>query len=452
MRKSELNAALHRTANFQSGLSRLVCLSLLLLTPAIAGAKDILHSFAKYQLNNQFWAEGATFGDFNKDGINDVVSGPYWYEGPGFTNRHEFYPADTTFKRKKADGTEENFPGFEGAFGVNNTYSDNFFAFAYDFNRDGWTDIMIYGFPGKEAAWYENPRGREGHWQKHVVFDVVDNESPTFTDINGDGKPDIVCCSGGFFGYAEADWKNPAAPWKFHPITPKGDYQRFTHGLGVGDVNGDGRMDIIEKDGWWEQPQSLASDPVWTKHPYPFATAGAQMYVYDVNGDGLNDIITSINAHGYGLSWFEQIKENGQISFREHAILNKGPTANRYGITFSQLHAVDLIDMDGDGLKDIVTGKRFWAHGAHGDADPDSPAVLYWFKLVRPAKGQAYFVPHLIDNDSGVGTQVVAGKILSKKYPDIVVGNKKGVFVLIHQTSEVSHEEWEKAQPKATNP
>jgi hypothetical protein len=118
-------------------------LSALLLTPALVGAKDILHSFVKYQLNNQLWADGTTFGDFNHDGINDIVSGPYWYEGPGFTNRHEFYPADTTFKHKKADGTEEAFPGFEGAFGVNNAYSDNFFAFTYDFNHGGWPDIHL---------------------------------------------------------------------------------------------------------------------------------------------------------------------------------------------------------------------------------------------------------------------------------------------------------------------
>ena len=83
---------------------------------------------------------------------------------------------------------QETLPGFEGAFGVNNAYSDNFFAFTYDFNHDGWPDILTYAFPGKEAAWYENPRGREGHWQKHVIFEVVDNESPTFTDINGDGN------------------------------------------------------------------------------------------------------------------------------------------------------------------------------------------------------------------------------------------------------------------------
>jgi len=433
--------------------SRILCAGLALaLAPALAMAADVVHSWKKIQLTDKFWAEGANFGDFNHDGKMDVVSGPYWYEGPDFQKRHEFYPANATFKRKKSDGSEETIPGFEGGLGVNNTYSDNFFAFTFDFNGDGWTDILIYGFPGKDASWYENPKGREGHWQRHFIFAEVDNESPDFTDINGDGKPDILCCSGGFIGYATADWKNPGAPWTFHPITPKADYQRFTHGLGYGDINGDGRVDILEKDGWWEQPASLANDPVWTKHPFNFGTGGAQMLVYDVNGDGLNDVITSLAAHGQGLAWFEQVRENGQITFHEHLIVNKQPSENPYGVTFSQIHALALIDMDGDGLKDIVTGKRFWAHGAHGDVEPTAPAVLYWFKLTRPAKGKAEFIPHLIDNDSGIGTQVVAGNISNKKFPDVVVGNKKGLFVLEHETKRVSHSEWEKMQPKRSAP
>ncbi|PYJ03996.1 MAG: cysteine protease [Verrucomicrobia bacterium] len=408
---------------------------MLSLTAALAGAKEPVHSFKKLRLSDQFWAEGATYGDFNHDGKIDIASGPYWYEGPEFKKRHEFAPANASFKRQKGEGKEETVPGFEGALGTHNAYSECFLMFAYDFNGDGWTDILAYGFPGKEAAWYENPRSREGegHWQRHVVFGVVDNESPTFTDITGDGKPEIVCCSGGYLGYAEADWKNPGAPWKFHVISPKGDFQRFTHGLGAGDVNGDGRMDILEKDGWWEQPASLATESVWVKHQFQFGTGGAQMYVYDVNGDGLNDVITSIAAHGYGLAWYEQMKEEGKTTFREHLILNKGPKPNGHGVSFSQLHALDLVDIDGDGLKDIVTGKRFWAHGPEGDPEPNAAAVLYWFKLVRPSKGQADFVPHLVDNDSGIGTQVVAGKVSNAQMPDIVVGNKKGVFLFEHQ-------------------
>ncbi len=433
----------------------LVPLFVLALSMSLAQAKNLIHTFKKIHVTDEFWAEGAAIGDFNRDGKMDVVAGPFWYEAPDFKKRHQIYPATATFKRKKADGTEETLPGYEGALGVNNAYSECFLTYTYDFNHDGWTDVIVYGFPGKEVAWYENPKGKEGLWERHVIFDILDNESPAFVDVTGDGKPEILCCSRGYIGYVEADWKNPAAPWKWHPITPQGKYERYTHGLGCGDVNGDGRVDILEKDGWWEQPKSLANDPVWTKHPFAFGKGGAQMYAYDVNGDGLNDVITGISAHEYGLAWYEQVRENGNITFKEHLILNKDRSKNRYGVQFSQPHALDLVDMDGDGLKDLVCGKRFWAHGKNGP-DPESdgsPAVLYWFKLVRPAKGQAEFVPYLIDDDSGVGTEVMAGKMSNKKSPDVVVGNKKGVFVFEHEVKAVSKEEWEKAQPKpATDP
>ena len=420
---------------------RFSIISSLFLISSTALAKDSVRSFKKLQLTDQFWAEGASYADFNHDGHMDIVSGPFWYEGPAFKKRHEYAPANAGFKRQRADGTEETVPGFEGGLGTNNAYSECFLMFTYDFNGDSWTDILVYGFPGKEAAWYENPKGREGHWQRHVILDILDNESPGFTDITGTGKPQILCCSRSHIGYAEADWKNPGAPWKFHAITPKGDWQRFTHGLGSGDVNGDGRIDILEKDAWWEQPASLTNDPVWTRHPFPFGTGGAQMVVYDVNGDGLNDVITSLAAHQYGLAWFEQVRENGQITFREHLILNRDATPNRYGVQFSQGHSLALMDIDGDGLKDIVTGKRFWAHGPQGDPEPNAAAVLYWFKLVRPARGQADFVPQLIDDNSGVGTQVVTGFISNDRYPDILVGNKKGLFLFKNQVGKSSEQQ-----------
>ena len=428
----------------------LLAAALLSAVTGFAASTGLLHSFNKVQATKEFWAEGAAIGDFNHDGQMDVVAGPFWYAGPDFKARHEIYPANATFKRKSADGMEQTIRGFEGALGTNNAYSDCFLTYTYDFNADGWTDVLVYGFPGKEAVWYENPKGRPGHWQRHAILDVLDNESPGFVDVTGDGKPEILCCSGGYIGYAEADWKDASAPWKFHPVSPKGEYQRYTHGIGCGDINGDGRIDIVEKDGWWEQPASVANDPVWVKHPFLFAPAAAQMLVYDVNGDGLNDVITCINAHGYGLSWYEQVREGDKITFREHVILNKDSSKNAYGVQFSQPHALTLVDMDGDGLLDIVTGKRFWAHGKYGP-DPESdgsPAVLYWFQLKRPAQGQAEYVPHLIDNDSGVGTEVMAGQVSNPRFPDVVVGNKKGVFIFKHQVKEVPRAEWEKAQPK----
>jgi hypothetical protein len=405
-----------------------------------------LHSFKATQLNDQFWSEGANFGDLNNDKVNDLISGPWWWEGPDFKKKHEFYPATATFKRRLGPQTTVTVPGFEGGLGVANKYSDNFFAWARDFNQDGWNDILIIGFPGKETSWFENPKGGDGHWKRHVIFTQTDNESPTFTDITGDGKPELVCITKGQYGYASPDWAAPEKPWAFHPISPNNKYGNFTHGMGVGDVNGDGRMDLLEKDGWWEQPASLDGDPVWAFHKAKMGSGGSQMYAYDVNGDGLNDIITALAAHAFGLAWYEQLRDGG---FREHIIMNKDPRENRYGVKFSELHAIDLVDMDGDGLKDIVTGKRFWSHGRIGDPDRNDTAVLYWFQLVRGADKSVDFVPRLIDDNSGVGTQVVAGDINGDGLPDVVVGNKKGTFVLLHEKKNVSREEWEKAQPKA---
>ncbi|MDQ3349310.1 MAG: VCBS repeat-containing protein [Acidobacteriota bacterium] len=416
-----------------------------------AGAEE-LRTFKRIQLSDQFWSEGATAGDLNNDGVEDIISGPWWWEGPGFEKRHEIYPATKTFPLKLGPMTTVEVPGFEGTLGRENKYSDNFFTWTYDFNEDGWRDILVIGFPGTDTSWYENPKGADRHWVRHEVFAQTDNESPAFVDMTGDGRPELVCITRGRYGYAAPDWREPGRPWTFHPLSPDNKYGNFTHGLGVGDMNGDGRLDLLEKNGWWEQPPSLAGDPVWTFHPQPMGRGGAQMHAYDVNGDGLNDIITALDAHAFGLAWYEQYREGSTIRFREHVIMNKAPEDNPYGVKFSEVHAIELTDVDGDGLKDIVTGKRFWSHGRTGDPDRNDAAVLYWFKLARSRDGAVDFIPYLIDDQSGVGTQVVTTDVNRDGLPDIVVGNKRGTFVHLQNKKTVTREEWERAQPARVSP
>ena len=117
--------------------------------------------------------------------------------------------------------------------------------------------------------------------------------------------------------------------------------------------------------------------------------------------------MTSLQAHGWGLSWFEQKKAaDGAIGFVEHPIIGDFSTKNAGNVTFSQLHGGTSADIDGDGIPDFVTGKRYWSHlDTWIDPDAYGAPVLYVYRTVRNPKapGGAEFVPELIHNRSGVG-------------------------------------------------
>lgn len=380
------------------------------------------------KISRYFWAEGACAADVNGDKKTDILSGPYWYEGPDFKTQHKIFPDTKSFNA----GEKGVIPGFEGELSGKNGYSDNFLCYAHDFNNDGRPDYMVIGFPNKETFWYENPGEKGGDWPRHTALASTDNESPMLADINGDSRPDLLCMSGGRIGYSTYDPANPAAVWKWNAITPADHkaFQKYTHGIGHGDINSDGRTDILEKRGWWEQPANWDGVAPWKFHQANFADkGGAQMFGTDVNGDGLTDVITSIDAHGFGVCWFEQ---NQDGSWKRHLLTDTPKEKGSTGVAFTQPHALDLADLNGDGTLDIVTGKRFWAHGPTGDPESDQPAVLYAFLLSRK-DGKATFTAEIIDDNSGVGCQVMAQDVNGDKKPDVIVGNKKGVFVVFQK-------------------
>ncbi|MFO1041844.1 MAG: PVC-type heme-binding CxxCH protein [Planctomycetaceae bacterium] len=407
------------------------CAAITLISPATAQDFTV-HTFERQQLTGEYLSEGANFGDLNKDGRPDIVHGPYWWEGPEFKKQHEIYPP-----------VPQNRKG----------YSNNFFTWVYDFNGDGWNDLVSCGLPGSPAVMYVNPGADKigdpkHHWTVHKVLDGIGNESPQFVNLLGDERPELVCNHLGKFGYATFDPKQPNT-WVWHAISGEVGQYPFGHGLGVGDINGDKRLDVIYKDGWLEQPTSVEGDPEWKFHKYVFTgPGGADMFAYDVDGDGDNDVISSLQAHAFGVAWFEQVKgsNDSPIDFVKHVIVGDKTTDNPYGVLFTEPHTVALHDIDGDGLKDIVTGKTYWSHH---DRSPmwDAGAVVYWFKLVRSKDGIDW-VPFKADGESGVGRELMVGDVDGDKLPDIVVGGMKGAHVLRHKVARVTEKEFKAIQPK----
>jgi hypothetical protein len=157
------------------------------------------------------------------------------------------------------------------------------------------------------------------------------------------------------------------------------------------------------------------------------------MRVFDVNGDGLNDVVTSLEAHGWGLAWFEQRRTaSGEVSWTQHIIMDDYTTDNPGGVTFSELHALTTADIDGDGIEDIITGKRMFAHlDTYTDPDSQGDAVLYVFRTVRnpQAPGGAEWIPELIHNRSGVGSQLQTADLNGDGAVDVLTATDRGTFI-----------------------
>jgi hypothetical protein len=375
--------------------------------------------FTIRRLNELYYGWSAVSSDINRDGAMDIISGPFYYLGPSFTVRRIFR-SDRVYN-----------PATE--------YAPDMVNFTHDFTGDGWPDILASGWDRKLGTrpidLYVNPKGEPRRWDHTTVLPTPTSEAVLMRDVDGDRTPDMIFGVANGYAWARPNRSDPTAAWEVFNVAAPGQKGNI-HGLGgLGDVNGDGRNDLVTIAGWYEQPTGGATVTPWTFHPANFGTASTEMGVYDVNGDGLTDVVSSLSVHGWGLAWFEQQRAaGGARTFMRHDIATDYSTKNAGNVVFSEAHAARFADMNGDKIPDFIVGKRYWSHlETYNGPDPYGPAVIYIYRTVRNPKapGGAEFVPELVHNRSGVGSAFEVADINKDGKPDIAVANAYGTQVLL---------------------
>lgn len=351
--------------------------------------------------------EGCAVGDVNGDGKLDVTAGEFWYAAPDY----------------KQMPVRKLIP-----FGAD--YLQNNSEHLFDMDGDGDLDVVSGAFTLPVVNWYENPG--EGNyskqWQSHVLVDTETgkNEATFLHDIDGDGTPE----------WFENSWddNNPMLVFRLvrgedgkvttekHVISEVGN----GHGMGFGDINGDGKEDIIFKDGWYECPAAGAFSGPWTWHKdIELPHASCPMLVVDLNEDGRNDIIWA-DGHNYGLYWEEQQEpqSNGATTWKQHMIDKK----------FSQAHCLAWDDIDNDGSAELITGKRYYAHSGKDPGSEDEVTVQYYdFDKETQAWTKNVISTAPAGEGPGIGLQIRTADLDGNGWIDIVVPGKSGTNILWNQ-------------------
>ncbi len=371
---------------------------LLIALPCLAAGPSAEINFKKHVIDLGR-NEPCAVADLNGDGFLDIVSGENWYRGPDF-QRQPFRSILTW-----------------------NNYIDDFSDLALDVDRDGHVDVVSVGWGERKIAWWRNPGRAIGEWSERAIHAGLPVEFALLVDLDGDGEAREVLPQFGGRGPGKTAWFEPdgeGGAWAEHVVKAQAD----GHGIGAGDVNGDGRTDILTPKGWLEAPSDPRSTP-WTHHAeFQFSEHVGFLHVEDVDGDGLNDIVTT-HAHSYGIYWLRQSSgADGQREWDRRTIDE----------AWSQAHASTLADLTGDSRPELITGKRLYAHNGKDPGGRESLG-LYWYEYVETRRGWEW-VRHTIHYGGrvGGGMQIPVIDLDLDGDPDIVVAGKGGVYVFENLT------------------
>lgn len=357
--------------------------------------------------------EGCDVADMNLDGYLDIISSPYIFYGPDYIPQ---------------------------AFRTNHLSSDYIRAnsdHVYDVDQDGLPDIIIGAWGEEGMVWYRNPGNRavdEGRpWEIHQPWqaDTLARtggkmEMYTLHDYNGDGVPE----------FHASCWvkEEPQRIWRFEKTQSERvilepfvlGSQGGGHGFAFGDVNGDGREDLLCEIGWYERPEGDPFAGPWKFHPETDLSdyhPSCPFVVKDLNKDGRLDIVFG-RAHDYGLFWWEQQEPlaDGTTTWKEHVIDS----------SWSQVHLLKWADLDKDGSEELITGKCIWAHDGK-DPGYDDPPVVYYYKWDPSNSSFTRYTIAGPDEGIAMGRQISVADLNGDGWPDIVSPAENGLWILMNE-------------------